>query len=91
LLGAGLGAADDSHDGAHGRTVAGLYADVGQKAILQGWHFHRHLVRLNFEQDVAGGYLVPDRLEPFDDLALVDRLAELRHQDVHVPALLPTH
>src|SRR5262249_4854027 len=51
-----------------------------------GRHLHRHLVGLDLEQIVARLHRLPDGLEPRRDLALGHRLAELRHQHVHVAA-----
>ena len=59
------------------------HADFAEHAGLRRRHFHRHLVGLDLEQIVAGSNGVAGRFEPLGDLAFGDRLAELRHEDVH--------
>ena len=56
-------------------------ADFIKTARDDGLHFERHLVGLDLEEIVALLDLVADGLEPGEDLAFRDGLAELRHDD----------
>ena len=79
--------ADDADNGADRRGLALLHADFAEHAGFRRRHFHRHLVGLDLEQIVARLNGVAGRFEPFGDLAFGDRLAELRHEDVHASLL----
>ena len=73
--------ADDRKHFADLGSCPRLDADLGQAARYDRLHLNRDFVRLDLEQIVAFLDLVADRLEPGEDLALRNRLTQLRHDD----------
>jgi len=63
--------------------VANFEANFAERAGRCRRDFHRRLVGFDLEKVVARLDRIAGGLEPFRDLALGYRLAELRHQDVH--------
>ena len=76
-----LGLGKESDCGANGSSIAILYKDLGEIALLEGLHIHVSLVRFNHHQDVASRNLVALALSPLHDLALSHGRGESRHED----------
>src|SRR5258705_461520 len=77
-----------------GITVSAAFTDsdddLGQHAGRGRGDVHRDLVGLDLEQRLLGADLVADLLVPDRDRTFAHGLAELRHHDVHQPAVLRT-
>src|SRR5690606_38428675 len=88
--GGGVGFAfggDDGEDGTDLDRLTGRDEDLLQHPFARRRNLHRDFVGLDVREDLVHLDVVADLLVPHGNRALGDRLAELRHQYVHVVVL----